>query len=98
MGYDRFMARLTITLPDERHRQLRTRAAAQGTTIAALIEEDLQVAEAARRGGALAILERAWAHAEQGEPMADEAVMEIAVEETRAVRREMAEEKAARGR
>jgi plasmid stability protein len=93
------MARLTITLSDERHRQLKMRAAKCGKSIGELIEEELAASEERARKELNAILEKAWAHADRERPEAtDEEVMEFALELTHDIRKEMAEERAGRGR
>lgn len=82
------MARLTITLSDERHKALREVAARQGTTMDAVIEESLDRA-GVRTESPLEILERAWAHAAAAKPPLDEdQVQQLAIEETHAFRRE----------
>jgi len=93
------MARLTITLSDERHQQLRMRAAKCGKSIGQLIEDELDQADERARKEFTAILEKAWAHADAVRPDAtDEEVMEFALELTHDVRRQMADERASRGR
>jgi hypothetical protein len=94
------MARLTITLSDERHRQLKVRAALQGTTIGRLIEDGLEAADAHSREEGLRLLAKARANAAKAEPkLSDEELMDLAIEETHIVRRQMAEERqAARNR
>jgi len=57
------MARLTITLPDERHERLRYRAARENKSIGQIIEEELKSAEDARRERILATLALARANA-----------------------------------
>jgi plasmid stability protein len=90
------MARLTVTLSDERHRQLKVRAALQGKTIGQLIEGALVESEERHRQEALAILAKARANAAKARPkLTDEELMDLAVEETYIVRRQMAEERGA---
>ena len=91
------MARITITLPDERYEQLKSRAASTHKSIDALVEESLAEADAAETQRVLQILEKAWRHAASVEPrLSDDELMDLAVEETHAVRREMAAEQDAR--
>ena len=79
----RAMARLTITLSDERRRALREAAVKRGKTIGQLIEESLEFygIKSARSAGALVAKARARASL----PEAD--ALRLAVAETRAVRR-----------
>ena len=93
------MARLTITLSDERHKKLKLQAAKSGKSIGDLIEEELEAGEERARREITAILEKAWAHAEKVRPAAtDEDVMEVARDLIRDVRKQAAEERAGRGR
>ena len=88
------MTRLTITLSDERHRQLKSRSALYGKSIAQLIEEDLAATDIRIREEGLRLLALAECNAEGVEPaLSDEELMELAIEETHAVRREMEEER-----
>ena len=90
------MARLTITLSDERHRRLKMQAAYQGTTIGHLIEEGLEAKEELARQTLLALLDKAQTNAAGVSPqLSEDELMELAVAETRAVRREMLEERRA---
>lgn len=90
------MARLTITLSDERHRRLKSQSALWGKSIAQLIEEGLQEADQRISERGLRLLAEAQAHAATVEPkLTDEELMELAIEETHAVRREMAAEREA---
>ncbi|GMV85191.1 MAG: hypothetical protein AMXMBFR80_10470 [Dehalococcoidia bacterium] len=59
MVYNRLMARLTITLSDERHQQLKLRAAREGTTIGKLIESALEERDESARRTALALADKA---------------------------------------
>lgn len=91
------MARITITLPDERYERLKSRAAYTHKTLGELVEEGLAEAEEAKRQRGLEILDDARRHAASIEPrLTSEELMELAVEETHAVRREMAAERDAR--
>jgi predicted transcriptional regulator len=86
------MARLTITLSDEKHRVLKQAAARRGTTIGAIIEESLEHAGVKSEEDALAILERAWRNAaETMGDMTEEQVTDWAVDEVRDYRRERQE-------
>jgi len=90
------MARLTITLSDDRHRRLKMQAAYQGTTIGHLIEEGLEAKEELARQTLLALLDKAQTNAAGVSPqLSEDELMELAVAETRAVRREMLEERRA---
>jgi len=77
------MARLTITLSDDRHRALKEAAARQGRTIGELIEESLERAGIKTGDEASALVARARHASQLG---VDEA-LDIAVEATRDVRR-----------
>jgi hypothetical protein len=57
------MARLTITLSDQRHQQLRLRAASRGKTIGEVIEESLAAADEANRARLMELNARARANA-----------------------------------
>lgn len=95
--YDSRMARITITVPDERYMRLKSHADLQHTTVADLIEKELAEAEADRLQRVLAILGKARANAAAAEPcLSDDELMELAVEETHAVRREMTADRNAR--
>ena len=77
------MARLTITLSDERHRALREAALKRGKTIGQLIEESLQFYGIKTERGAEELVAKARARARLGEAEA----VRLAVAETRAARR-----------
>lgn len=87
------MARLTITLSDERHQQLRIRAARRGISIASVIESDLQAAECAKTAEILAIVEQARLNAEMAPSLDEDEMMELATLVSHTVREEMAEER-----
>ncbi len=90
------MARLTITLSDERHRKLKSQSALRGKSIAQLIEEGLQEADMRLREEGLRILALARSNAAEAEPkLTEDELMELAIEVTHEVRREMAEERRA---
>ncbi len=95
------MARLTITLPDEMHRALKARAATCGKSVEEFVVEQLledERADAKRqaRSRAIAILEQARANAAAAEPqLTEDELMEFAVAEVRALRRETQERSAA---
>ena len=76
------MARLTITLHDDLHRALEETAARQGRSIDSIIEESLRLRGIGTQESARALVDIARKHA-QLEP---DAVLDVAVEETRAVR------------
>jgi len=77
------MARLTITLSNERHRALREAAVKRGKTIGQLIEESLEFygIKSARSAEKLVAKARARASLSEAESL------RIAVDETRAARR-----------
>ncbi|MEO7743605.1 MAG: CopG family transcriptional regulator [Usitatibacter sp.] len=77
------MARLTITLSDERHRALREAAMRRGTTIRQLIEESLDFYGIKTLQSAGELVAKARARASLSEAEA----LRIAVKETRAARR-----------
>ena len=84
--YNRLMARLTITLSDERHQQLKLRAAKSGKSIGEVIESELQASERLARERITLILEAAWAHGDAARPDATEdEVMNFALELERKV-------------
>jgi hypothetical protein len=77
------MARLTITLSDERHRALREAALKRGKTIGQLIEESLEFYGIKTERSAAELVAKARARASLTEPEA----LRLAVAETRAARR-----------
>ncbi len=77
------MARMTITLTDERHRALREAAVKRRKTIGQLIEESLDFYGIKTERSAGQIVAKARAHASMGESNA----LRLAVAETRAARR-----------
>ncbi len=77
------MARLTITLSDDRHRALKEAAARQGRTIGELIEDSLDRAGIKTVDEASALVARARQASQLG---VDEA-LDLGVEATRDVRR-----------
>lgn len=77
------MARLTISLTDERHRALREAAVKRGKTIGQLIEESLEFYGIKSTRSAERLVAKARARASL--PEAD--ALRLAVAETRAVRR-----------
>jgi len=86
MVYSTCMARLTITLSDECHAQLKLRAAKLGKSIGEIIEHDLQVSEQLARERITRILEAAWAHSRDVRPDAtEEEVMNFALQLEREV-------------
>jgi plasmid stability protein len=88
------MARLTITLPDDLHTQLRLRAAHSGETIGQLLTRAVEDQKELARVRMREIMEAARAHAATVEPhLTEDEVMELAIRETHAVREEMARER-----
>ena len=77
------MARLTITLSDERHRALREAAAKRGKTIGQLIDESLEFYGIKSTRSAEHLVAKARARASLREADA----LRIAIAETRAARR-----------
>ena len=77
------MARLTITLSDERHRALREAALKRGKTIGQLIEESLQFYGIKSERTAQELVAKARARAGLSETEA----LRLAAAETRAARR-----------
>ena len=73
------MARLTITLSDERHRALKEAAARRGCTIGELVEESLERAGVKTRGDAQNLVARARSRSR----LPAEEAERLAVEETR---------------
>ncbi|HUM02596.1 MAG TPA: CopG family transcriptional regulator [Thermoanaerobaculia bacterium] len=78
------MARLTITLSDERHAALKEAAARRRRTIGLLIEESLEAYGIKTRRSA----EKLVAAARRRSSLSEEQAMRLALRETRAVRRE----------
>ncbi len=76
------MARLTVTLSDERHRALKEAAARRGKTIGEIVEESLELAGVKTADEAKALVARARRRA----GMAQEEATRLAVDETRRVR------------
>lgn len=79
------MARLTITLSESAHQQLRMRSAREGKSIGRLIEETLIELDEANRQRALAIAQKARRNAAGAMPgMTDEEIEAWVIEETSA--------------
>lgn len=76
------MARMTITLSDERQRALKEAAARRGTTITAIIDQSLELAGIRTRGSAADIVARARAKA----LLSEQEAMDLALKETAAAR------------
>jgi hypothetical protein len=76
------MARLTITLSDDRHRALKEAAARSGKTIGQVVEESLDFYGIKTQDQARQLVERARKRAN----LAERRALEIAVNETRAER------------
>jgi hypothetical protein len=76
------MARLTITLSDERHAALKEAAARRRRTIGNLIEESLEVYGVKTRRSA----EQLVAEARRRSALSEAAAMRLALRETRAAR------------
>jgi len=76
------MARLTITLSDERHRALKEAAARRGTTIARLIEESLELSGIKSMDEAAVLV----AQVREKAGLSEREAMDLAVRETRAAR------------
>lgn len=77
------MPRLTITLSAERHQALKESAARRGTSMAALIEESLELNGVRTTQEAGALLLRARQHAARSQAEA----LSVALAETRKARR-----------
>jgi hypothetical protein len=77
------MARLTITLPDDRHQALKEAAARRGKTIGQLIDESLAFYGIKTESSAAELVARARARA----AMSPAEAMAVAVTETQAARR-----------
>lgn len=76
------MARLTITLSDERHRALKEAAVRRGKTITALIDECLELSGIKSARSAASLVARARNRAS----LSEEEALEVAVEEITAER------------
>jgi len=81
--YDTGMARLTISLSDERQRALKEAAASRGRSMGQIIEESLELYGIKTRDEALELLELAGRRAN----LSDDDAMALALEAQRAVRR-----------
>ncbi|MGB4861630.1 MAG: hypothetical protein WBO97_04150 [Tepidiformaceae bacterium] len=91
------MARLTITLSDRTHKELKVRAAMSGDSIGNLLEGAVADQRALARIESLRLVAKAHANAKQAPEISDDEVMDLAVRLTREVRDEMAAERAATG-
>jgi hypothetical protein len=88
------MARLTITLPDDVHRELRLRSASSGLPIGELIAQAIDDQRLLARERLRQLMQAAAANASVGEPaLTEDEVMELAIQETHAVREEVAAER-----
>ena len=76
------MARITITLSDEKHRAIKEAAARQGKTIGDIIDESLDFYGIKTAKSAAALV----AKARQKAGLTEDEARKLAVEETRAVR------------
>ena len=77
------MARLTITLSDQHHQQLRMRALNQGKTIGQVIEEALSELDESHRRRAMELAEKArTSAAETMAGMSDEEIEQWVIDET----------------
>ena len=78
------MSRLTITLSDDLHRALKETAARQGRSIASIIEESLRLRGIRDQVSARALVDQARKRA----GLDAQAAESLAIEETRAARRQ----------
>lgn len=78
------MSRLTVTLNDDLHRALKEMAARQGRSIASIIEESLRLRGIQDQASARVLV----AHARKRAQLEPDAALELAVEETRAARKQ----------
>jgi predicted transcriptional regulator len=78
------MSRLTITLNDDLHRALKETAARQGRSIASIIEESLRLRGIRDQVSARALVDQARKRA----GLDAQAAESLAIEETRAARRQ----------
>ncbi|MCD4750531.1 MAG: hypothetical protein K8R59_14265 [Thermoanaerobaculales bacterium] len=76
------MARITITLSDDRHRALKEAAVRQGKTIGNMVEESLELYGVRSVETAAQIVARA----RQNARMSEEQALEAALDETQALR------------
>jgi len=96
MVYNSGMARFTVNLPDERHKQLKMRAAMSGKSIGEVLEDALCESERHALAEARRLTNEARDTASKAQPqLSDDELMDLAVAETRAVRKELAEEREA---
>jgi predicted transcriptional regulator len=78
------MSRLTVTLNDDLHRALKEMAARQGRSIASIIEESLRLRGIQDQASARVLVAQARKRAQ----LDPDAALELAVEETRAARKQ----------
>lgn len=78
------MSRLTVTLNDDLHRALKEIAARQGRSIASIIEESLRLRGIQDQASARVLVAQARKRAQ----LDPDAALELAVEETRAARKQ----------
>lgn len=84
------MARLTITLPDDVHRQLRIRSASSGDSIGQLIEKAIEDQRELAQARLMELLELAWANpTPEATRMTEDELLEEAGTITHEVREEM---------
>ncbi|MCK5378605.1 MAG: CopG family transcriptional regulator [Acidobacteria bacterium] len=76
------MARITISLSDDRHRALKEAAVRQGKTIGRLVEESLELYGVRSVESAAQLVARARRNA----GLSEQDALEVALEEARAVR------------
>jgi len=81
--YTAAMARLTISLSDERQRALKEAAASRGRSMGQIIEESLELYGVKTREEALDLLEKARRHA----GLNDNEAMAVGLEAQRAIRK-----------
>ena len=85
------MARLTITLPDDVHRELRLRSASSGLPIGELIAQAIDDQRQLARERLRQLMQGAATNPSgSGPALTEDEVMELAIEETHAVREQAA--------
>ncbi|MGE3075947.1 MAG: hypothetical protein AB7N24_08680 [Dehalococcoidia bacterium] len=86
------MARLTITLSDQTHKELRVRSALTGETIGDLLESAVADQKALAQLRIRELLAKAHANASRAAELSDDELMDLANELTHEVRNEMGHE------
>lgn len=87
------MAKVTLTLSEDRFGQLSSRAAVEGRSLSEVVEAELERADSVAVASVMTLLDRARAAAAEAGELSDEDVMKTAIELAHEVRDEMAFER-----